>query len=236
MMMITWSRSWSHSGCDTLPRPRWCCCKPEHWWIGDVGHFHYDKVMSGDFGVDDNNKQNQYNFILSVVEITFSSPSLQISTVSVNLWWIKEYKSSLVLTWRITEHISFSCMYRWFVSDVTVLLEASLTILLLSWDIVGNVCVVTLLREPEMTMITVMVTPVIMKWRWSCEPVLTSHSVFPNRLFNLIKEFDDNWDFYELRDPTCITFLMHRTSSSPSPSMLLVTDSSSLTLISGPST
>ena len=87
MMMITWSRSWSHSGCDTLPRPRWCCCKPEHWWIGDVGHFHYDKVMSGDFGVDDNNKQNQYNFILSVVEITFSSPSLQISTVSVNLWW-----------------------------------------------------------------------------------------------------------------------------------------------------
>ena len=43
-------------------------------------------------------------------------------------------------------------MYRWFVSDVTVLLEASLTILLLSWDIVGNVCVVTLLREPEMTM------------------------------------------------------------------------------------
>ena len=76
-------------------------------------------------------------------------------------------------------------------------------------------------------------------WRrlwWSCEPVLTSHSVFPNRLFNLIKEFDDNWDFYELKDSTCITFFMHRTSSSPSPSMLLVTDSSSLTLISGPST
>ena len=44
------------------------------------------EVMGGDFGVDDNNKQNQYNFILSVVEITFSSPSLQISTVSVNLW------------------------------------------------------------------------------------------------------------------------------------------------------
>ena len=54
--------------------------------IGDVGHFHYDKVMSGDFGVDDNNKQNQYHFILSLLEITFSSPSLQISTVSVNLW------------------------------------------------------------------------------------------------------------------------------------------------------
>ena len=123
--------------------------------------------MSGDFGVDDNNKQNQYHFLLSLLEITFSSPSLQISTVSVNLWWIKEYKSSLVLTWRITEHISFSCMYRWFVSDVTVLLEASLTILLLSWDIVGNVCVVTLLREPEMTMITVMVTPVMMIL-WTC--------------------------------------------------------------------
>ena len=43
-------------------------------------------LVSSDFGVDDNNKQNQYHFLLSVVEITFSSPSLQISTVSVNLW------------------------------------------------------------------------------------------------------------------------------------------------------
>ena len=47
-------------------------------------------LVSSDFGVDDNNKQNQYNFMLSVLEITFSSPSLQISTVSVNLWWIKD--------------------------------------------------------------------------------------------------------------------------------------------------
>ena len=39
--------------------------------------------------------------------------------------------------------------YRWLVSDVTILLEASLAILLLGWDIVRDVGVVALLREPD---------------------------------------------------------------------------------------
>ena len=81
--------------------------------------------------------------------------------------------------------------HRWFVSDVTVLLEASLTIFLLSWDIVGDVRVVALLREPddedddedEDDDDNAAANDDKVNQR----PVLTSHPVFPNCLLNLIR-------------------------------------------------
>ena len=93
--------------------------------------------------------------------------------------------------------------HRWLVGDVTVLLEAGLALLLLCWHVVRDVRVVALLRKPggyfesdnlesdnlesdgdgqadgngsilEMIFLS---------------PVLTSHPVLPDCLFNLLRNF-----------------------------------------------
>ena len=83
--------------------------------------------------------------------------------------------------------------HRWLVGDVTVLLEAGLALLFLGWHVVRDVRVVALLRKPgghlesdgdgqadgngsilEMIFLS---------------PVLTSHPVLPDCLFNLLRNF-----------------------------------------------